>query len=76
MPVCCLFYVLSALRGVSIGEEPKADKHSMGTFSRLREKRATSRPGTSDGTYRQSEKAKPVKVKEEALKEKEKRGKA
>lgn len=42
----------------------------MGTFSRLRDKRTSGRPGTSDGTYKQSEKVKPAKVKEELAKEK------
>ena len=45
----------------------------MGTFSRLREKRSSSRPGTSDGSYKQSEKMKPVKVKEDLAKDREKR---
>ncbi|KAI0694374.1 hypothetical protein C8T65DRAFT_585044 [Cerioporus squamosus] len=62
----------------NLGEKVESsDKHHLGTFSRLREKRSSSRPGTSDGTVRhpadkekEKEKSKP---KDASEKEKDKK---
>ncbi|TBU45202.1 hypothetical protein BD309DRAFT_989737 [Dichomitus squalens] len=40
----------------NIGEKPDGEKHSVTPFSRLREKRSSSRPGTADGTMQRPEK--------------------
>ena len=47
-----------------MGEKPESDKHSMSTFSRLRDasKRSTGRPGTSDGTVKRDAKESEKKL--------------
>ncbi|RPD67460.1 hypothetical protein L226DRAFT_529790 [Lentinus tigrinus ALCF2SS1-7] len=57
----------------SVGEKSESsEKHHIGTFSRLRDKRSSSRPGTSDGTSRHPEKEKEKEKEKEIVKEKEK----
>ncbi|KAJ8489269.1 hypothetical protein ONZ51_g3007 [Trametes cubensis] len=48
----------------NVGEKPESDKHSMSTFSRLRDasKRSTGRPGTSDGTVKRDAKESEKKL--------------
>ncbi|KAH9939312.1 uncharacterized protein BXZ73DRAFT_43776 [Epithele typhae] len=45
------------------------EKHTMGTFSRLREKRSSSRPGTSDGTFKPEKSKSKTKEKEKEKEE-------
>ena len=58
----------------SIGEKVEShDKYHMGTFSRLREKRSSSRPGTSDGTVRHPVEKEKTKRKDDLSKERDRK---